>query len=141
MRTVAFLSVAGLVVTFITGAMAVSSGSGSGSGLGSGGGEFNYSDIIPLVYGFGRISIKSKLCIIFYVDYPSISAYCGGGACVITWLDLSVGCEDARCSQGYIITQRGECRCICNSGYVLDEDGYSCSGEFLFLCIEGPSQA
>ena len=38
MRTVVFLLVAGLIVTFITGVTAVSSGSGSGSGLGSGDG-------------------------------------------------------------------------------------------------------
>ena len=42
-------------------------------------------------------------------------------------------CE-GRCSQGYIIAG-GECQCICNPGYVLDEDGYSCSGEFLVLSV------
>ena len=62
---------------------------------------------------------------------------------MITCLDLSIGCEDAGCSQGYIITQRGECQCVCNPGYTLGEDGYSCSGELLFLCIfnKGPFRA
>lgn len=35
-------------------------------------------------------------------------------------------CGYASCSQECMVTQRGGFQCVCNPGYVLDEDGYTC---------------
>ena len=133
MRTIALLSVAallGIIVAPVATAVGASSGSGSGSGLGSGSGDGKHKCYSTWI-NISPVCLSNVLHGVIKVDINACKAViCGLGTVdhVLVFI-LLAACGNAACSQDCMLTPGGGFRCVCNPGYVLDEDGYTCSGK------------